>query len=303
MVSVIIPTYNASAHLPALLNRLSQQTMAYELIVIDSTSTDETPAILRDHGIDFTSIPTASFNHGATRNLGVQLANHENLVFLTQDALPADATALERLVETMASQDHIAMAYGRQLPYPSADLLSQFARQTNYPATSVMKSLKDIPQMGIKTCHCSNSFAAYKKSALLSVGGFPTDTILGEDVSVAARLILEGKTLAYCAEATVFHSHNYTITEEFKRYFDIGVFHRQQQTVLKPFTQAEAEGVKYVLAEWTYLSQQKRTSLIPVQLMRTVAKYIGYRAGQWHQGLPVSVKRAMSMHRSFWQHQ
>lgn len=300
MISVIIPTYNAAAYLPALLNQLEQQTIKHELVVIDSSSTDGTPTYLHERGIPFTSIPTASFNHGATRNLGVALSNYENLVFLTQDALPTKPTTLARLVEAMLVRSDIAMAYGRQLPYLDADLFSQFARQTNYPAVSVLKSLEDIPTMGIKTCHCSNSFAAYRKTDLLSVGGFPTNTILGEDVSVAARIILNGKTLSYCAEASVYHSHNYTLVEEFKRYFDIGVFHRQQRAVLKPFTQAEAEGIKYVLAEWTYLSNRKQAALIPLQLLRTVAKYVGYRSGQWHKALPVALRRAMSMHRPFW---
>ena len=150
------------------------------------------------------------------------------------------------------------------------------------------------------SCSCSNSFAAYRKADLLAVGGFPTDTILGEDVSVAARLILQGKALAYCAEAEVYHSHDYTVTEEFKRYFDIGVFHQEQQAVLSVFTQAESEGFKYVVQEWQYLRRSGRLSLIPAQLIRTIAKYAGYRLGSWEQHLPVYLKRRISMHQSFW---
>ena len=300
MISVIIPTYNAATYLPALLDCLNRQTISHELIIIDSQSTDNTQAVLRQHQIQFTSIPSASFNHGSTRNLGVNLATYENVIFLTQDALPTDTDTLENLVIALTSDDSIAMAYGRQLPYAEADLLSQFARLTNYPELSRIKSMANIVEMGIKTCHCSNSFAAYKKTDLQSVGGFPSDTILGEDVSVAARLLLTGKEMAYCAEATVFHSHNYTIKEEFKRYFDIGVFHKQQEEVLKPFTKAESEGVKYVLAEWAYLRINNHSSLIPEQLIRTVVKYIGYRAGQWHWLLPNWLKRELSMHSSFW---
>jgi rhamnosyltransferase len=192
------------------------------------------------------------------------------------------------------------MAYGRQLPYPETGLFGQFARINNYPNASVIKTRDLIPKMGIKTCSCSNSFAIYKKQELLNVGGFPSDTILGEDVSVAARFILQGKAVAYCAEAQVFHSHDYTVLEEFKRYFDIGVFHQEQQVVLKEFTGAESEGFKYVVQEWQYLSQHHQMTLIPDQLVRVAAKYIGYKMGRLERLFPRRLKSKISMHPGFW---
>ena len=300
MVSVIIPTYNASAHLPLLLQRLREQTITHELILIDSESDKATQQIFTDQYIDVVRIPKAEFNHGGTRNLGLQLAKHDTVIFMTQDALPELATTLQTLVDCLYSHDDIAMAYGRQLPYPETGTFGHFARLINYPAQSVIKTKALIPQMGIKTCSCSNSFAAYRKSALLAIGGFPTDTILGEDVSVAARFILQDKALAYCAESAVYHSHDYTVSEEFKRYFDIGVFHREQQAVLSEFSQAESEGAKYIIHEWQYLKRTGQLALIPAQVIRTVAKYVGYKLGRIEHKLPVGVKRKISMHRSFW---
>ncbi|OJW78845.1 glycosyltransferase family 2 protein [Spirosoma sp. 48-14] len=300
MVSVVIPTYNAASYLPKLIEEIKQQTLVYELIIIDSESNDETQALLRSYGLPFNVIPKYTFNHGSTRNYGVSLAKYDLIIFLTQDALPAKPDAFELLVKALLSHNDVSLAYGRQLPYPDADVLSQFARASNYPAKSIIKNKSLIPEMGIKTCHCSNSFAAYRKADLMEVGGFPSDTILGEDVSVAARLILNGKSVAYESKAEVFHSHNYKLLEEFRRYFDIGVFHKQQQNVLKPFTQAESEGVKYVLKEWTYLVRINRVYLIPKQLIRTLAKYIGYKLGYWHENIPLKIKRSFSMHRSFW---
>lgn len=301
MVSVVIPTHNASAYLPSLLQRLREQTLPHELILIDSESDQVTQRILDEENVNVVRIKKSEFNHGMTRNLGVQLANHETVIFMTQDALPASPETLQRLVDMLHSRDDIAMAYGRQLPYPETGTFGRFARLINYPAQSVIKTKAMIPQMGIKTCSCSNSFAAYRKADLLSVGGFPSDTILGEDVSVAARLILQGKGLAYCADAQVYHSHDYTITEEFKRYFDIGVFHQEQRAVLNVFKQAESEGLKYVVEEWQYLKNNSQLTLIPAQLVRTIAKYAGYRLGSWEQHLPVSIKRRVSMHRLFWE--
>ena len=300
MVSLVIPTYNAEAFLPTLLQRLREQSQPHELIIIDSESDEATQRVFEQEQLQVVRIKKQSFNHGTTRNLGLDLARYETVVFMTQDALPASPDTLKKLVDMLYSRPDVAMAYGRQLPYPQAGMFGRFARLMNYPAQSLIKNKALIPVMGIKTCSCSNSFAGYRKADLVAVGGFPTDTILGEDVSVAARFILQGKAIAYCAEAEVFHSHDYTLSEEFRRYFDIGVFHQEQQMVLKEFQQAETEGMKYVLQEWRYLRQEGSIHLIPAQLVRTVAKYTGYKLGRHQAQIPVKMKRLFSMHRSFW---
>ncbi|GAB4052765.1 glycosyltransferase family 2 protein [Spirosoma litoris] len=300
MLSVVIPTYNAAPFLPLLLKRLQEQTVPHELIIIDSGSTDNTLDLITSEDILLLSIDKASFNHGTTRNLGLKLAKSDIVVFMTQDALPASPDTLEKLMVMLCSREDIALAYGRQLPYPETGVFGRFARLINYPDYSVIKTKDLIPTMGIKTCSCSNSFAAYRKANLESVGGFPSETILGEDVSVAARFILQGKAVAYCAEAQVFHSHDYSLLEEFKRYFDIGVFHEEQSAVLSEFSKAESEGFKYVLQEWRYLSQNGYKRLIPAQLVRMVAKYIGYKMGRKQNLFPNSIKRRISMHPGFW---
>lgn len=300
MISVVIPLYNAVKYLEPLLDQLGQQTAPHDLILIDSSSTDGTPEWLCERQIPFHSIPTATFNHGSTRNMGVAMATGDYIVMLTQDALLNSPNSLAQLVKALDSDPDVALAYGRQLPYPDATLLSIFARQTNYPAGNQRKASNDIDRLGIRTCHCSNSFAAYRKSALLAVGGFPSDVILGEDVVVAAQFILANLAITYCGDAEVVHSHNYTVGEEFRRYFDIGTFHQQRFTLLQPFLRAESEGFQYVQNEWRFLRQQNRLDLIPSQLMRTLAKYVGYRMGRIQNRLPNWVKPRISMHSSFW---
>ncbi|WP_234736681.1 glycosyltransferase family 2 protein [Tellurirhabdus bombi] len=300
MVSVIIPTYNAARHLPALLDRLADQTIPYELIIIDSSSKDETPQILKERGIAFHTISSASFNHGGTRNMGIRMARYDQIIFLTQDALPTAANTLELLVKALNSRPDVALAYGRQLPYPDTHVFGAFARLINYPDQSRIKTRVDIPELGIRTCSCSNSFAAYKKEDILALGGFPDDSIFGEDVSVSSQFILNGKAIAYCAEAQVYHSHDYTIGEEFRRYFDIGVFHEQQQRFLREFTQAESQGIKYMTDEARYLLRTGNAHLLPAQFVRLVAKYVGYRAGRSHEKLPVGIKKKWSMSKTYW---
>jgi len=303
MLSVVIPLYNAVAYIEPLLDKLARQTCLHELVLIDSSSTDGTQEWLIQRKIPFHSIPTTTFNHGSTRNLGVSLATGNYVVMLTQDALPANDHSLERLVSILEANPEVALAYGRQVPYPDATPLSRFARRTNYPAGNSTKAKKDIDRLGIRTCHCSNSFAVYRKTALEAIGGFPSDVILGEDVVVGAQFILDGLSIAYCGDAEVVHSHNYTIVEEFKRYFDIGTFHQQRSHLLAPFMRAESEGLRYVLDEWRFLHQEHRLDLIPNQCIRTLAKYVGYRLGRIQNKLPNQIKPLISMHKLFWRPQ
>lgn len=300
MVSVVIPTYNASQYLPELIPMIRQQSVECELIVLDSDSDHATKQLLAELNVFVVSIRKGEFNHGATRNIGLNLASHEVVVFLTQDALPAQTTSVEKLTNVLFREPNVAMSYGRQIPYEQTGPFGRYARYANYPETSITKNKALIPVLGIKTCSCSNSFAAYRKSDLLAVGGFPSDTILGEDVSVAARFILADKSVAYCADATVYHSHDYTIWEEFKRYFDIGVFHNEQKDVLKEFSRAEKQGVGYFFGELNYLKEMRLQRLIPAQFVRTAAKYTGYKLGLWEERLPTKLKRLISMHRHFW---
>jgi len=193
----------------------------------------------------------------------------------------------------------VGVAYGRQLPAPEATPIAAHARLFNYPVKSYVRSAADISAYGIKTAFLSNSLAAYRRSALLAVGGFPSSVILSEDTMVATKMLLSGWKITYCAEATCYHSHNYTLIKEFQRYFDIGVFHAREAWYLQALGGAEGEGKRFVLSELRYL-RRHAPALMPAALLRSAFKLIGYRLGRLEHYLPRYVKRAFSMNRGFW---
>lgn len=221
------------------------------------------------------------------------------ILFLTQDAILADSEVLSKLVACFSNSE-IGAAYGRQLPHVNATPLEAHARLFNYTAESRVKSLKDASELGIKTAFISNSFTAYRRSALMSIGGFPSNTILSEDTYVAAKMLLNGWKIAYCAEAEVYHSHNYSFFQEFKRYFDIVVFQSREAWIRERFGQAEGEGLRYIISEIKYLWKHNHTSLFPSFCIRTILKYIGYKLGLWEAKIPIAVKRYISMHKGYW---
>lgn len=268
-------------------------------MIIDSSSCDQTASLALDAGFTVDTIPQSEFNHGGTRNRAAQALCHcDILVFLTQDAILAMPEALAELVRCF-EDEQIAAAYGRQLPHLGAGPLAAHARLFNYPAVTRVKSASDIHELGLKTAFCSNSFAAYRTSALLEIGGFPNDVIFGEDMCAVARLILSNYKVMYCATALVHHSHDYGFKDEFRRYFDIGVLHAREEWLKQTFGRAEGEGKRFVQSELAYLLK-KAPWLIPSALLRTALKLVAYKTGQQEKRLPNVLKRRFSLNRNYW---
>lgn len=298
--TLCLPTLNAVGTARSFIAALKAQSLAScDRLIIDSSSDDNTVALFTEAGFRVHQISRDAFDHGATRQLAVDLSPEaEIMIFMTQDALLVDRSSLENLIAVFADP-LVGVAYGRQLPAHDATPIAGHARLFNYPAESYMRSQADIPDYGIKTAFLSNSFAAYRRSALLAVGGFPSSVILGEDTVVATKMLLSGWKIAYCAEATCYHSHNYTPFQELQRYFDIGVFHARGAWYLQVLGGAEGEGKRFVLSELRYL-RQHAPALIPVALFRSVLKLLGYRLGRLEHYLPNRIKLALSMNRGFW---
>jgi rhamnosyltransferase len=173
------------------------------------------------------------------------------------------------------------------------------ARYFNYSSQSSLRDLDDRKRFGFKTIFISNSFAAYRREALMAVGGFPRDVIFGEDTITAARLLLSGWKIAYVAEAKVYHSHSYTWIQDFKRYFDIGVLHVRESWLLSEFGGTGGEGSRFVRSELNYL-WPRYWWLIPSASIRTALKLTGYRLGRIERRLSLRLKRRLSMHHRFW---
>ncbi|OQX17068.1 MAG: hypothetical protein BWK76_10750 [Desulfobulbaceae bacterium A2] len=300
LVSVLIPTRNGSRWLDALLTGLAQQSRPPdEILVVDSESGDDSVAIARRHGARVLSVAAADFDHGATRTMAAQAAVGELLVCCTQDVLPAEREALARLLAAL-DDPAVAVAYGRQLPWPQADFFAAALREFNYGERAELRSLADCARLGFRATFVSNSFAVWRRSALASVGWFPAGLIFGEDACTVAQLLEAGQQVAYVPEARVFHSHNYTTVQEFRRYFDVGVFHRSQAALLARFGSPAGEGGRYLRFQVERLHRQGRWLLWPEFLLRNGARFCGYTLGRRQALLPRALARACSLNRAWW---
>ncbi|MEX5354142.1 glycosyltransferase family 2 protein [Pseudomonas juntendi] len=300
-VACVIPTYNGVSDLQRLLGSLQKQNAKFDIIIVDSSSSDGTAEVGQQYSNKFISIPSADFNHGGTRQLMIDRhPEYDIYIFLTQDSYLHDVDSIRNLLLPFANEK-VGAVCGRQLPHLDANLLAQHARAFNYPTSSSIKSQSDSARLGIKTPFMSNSFSAYRGTALLAVGGFPRHVILSEDMYVAAKMLLAGWLVAYSGNACCRHSHNYSVLEEFRRYYDQGVFHARENWIRQSFGGAGGEGLKYVMSELRFLGGA-RVYLWPASLFRNGCKLLGYKLGQKEHIMPPKLKRWLSMHKRFWDH-
>jgi len=297
--AVIIPTYNGMKSLPHCYEALKNNYDYSKVLIIDSESNDGSDKISAEAGFDLVRINKMDFDHGKTRQMAADLLrDYQILIYLTQDAVLCSPDSIQKLIAAF-QEPSVGAAYGRQLPRNNATPIEAHARLFNYPDKSQTRTIADAPKYGIKTAFISNSFAAYRTQALFSVGGFPNKVIISEDMIVAARMLQKGWKIAYVADSCVYHSHKYSYWQEMRRYYDIGVLHRDQNWILREYGKPEGEGGRYIRSEMAYLFKHA-PQLIPSSLLRTFLKYLGYKLGNHYHLLPTFIRRSLSMNRGYW---
>jgi len=296
---LVCPTLNAGELFNDWVSVLTSQSCQPDrIIIIDSDSVDNTVGAAIDAGFKVKQINRSEFNHGGTRQQAINhVGDFDRVVFLTQDAILASPDAIKSILQPF-EDDQVVAVCGRQLPRKNARCIEAHARLFNYSDQSCTRSMDDIKHYGLKTAFISNSFAAYRISALQEAGGFPENVIFGEDMYVAAKMLKAGYKIAYAADACVYHSHDYSLMQEFRRYFDMGVFHAREPWIRQQFGGAEGEGLKFVRSEFRYLLKHAFWQ-VPEGLLRKIFAYIGFRLGLVEDRLPFWLKRRLAMNQGY----
>lgn len=299
-VDVVIPTYKPDARLKKILRRLSKQTYDIDRIIIINTNPDfiNESEFTDIDKVEFHHVTKDEFDHGGTRNYGVDISDSDLVLMMTQDAVPATKFMVEELVKPFIDED-VAVTYGRQLPNSDCEAAEAYTRRFNYPDYDITKTSGDILRMGIKAFFCSDVCAMYSRKLFDENGGFPTRTIMNEDSIFAANAIQNGKKICYVAKAEVIHSHNYTYMQQFHRNFDLGVSHRQFKEIYAS-VKSEDEGIRLVKMTAKYLIDSSKPYLIPDMVIKSGFKFIGYRLGKLYHLLPREVILKCTMNPDYW---
>lgn len=297
-VSVLIPVLNAAAYLPDLLAAIFAQKPAapYEVILVDSLSTDNTREIGRAHD-RVRIVPIPRFSHGAARNLGAREAEGEIVVLLTQDALPRGDSWLAALLNPFADPQ-VGAVYSRQVPRPDAPPTEVFFLGYHFPAANPARRVKTGDQpLALKDVFFSNVSAAIRRSLLLQ-HPFDETLIMSEDQQFARDLLEAGYAVVYAPDSAVTHSHRYSLATAFKRYFD-SVY---SLTVIFPrhdLQTSAAVGWRYLKHECAYICT-RHPGYIPYYCLYTLAKASGTVAGHFGDHLPRALLRRLSLHSYHW---
>lgn len=304
-VDVVIPVYKPDHKFLTLIERLERQSVPVNRIIVMNTEQKYFDRLFygtsfrKDyHNIIVKHISKREFDHGRTRNRGVQLSDADYFVMMTQDALPADERLVEELIMPLRDE-RVAAAYARQLADEDSTEAEKYARSFNYPEQSAVKTKADLERLGIKTFFCSNVCAAYSRRIFDALGGFVRHTIFNEDMIYAAKAVEAGYGIAYAAGAKVYHSHNYSCMEQFHRNFDLGVSQAEHPEVFAAYP-SESEGIRLVRQTVRHLWENGRRGQIPYVIVQSGFKYIGYLLGKNYRRLPGRWVAAMSSNKEYW---
>lgn len=299
-VDVIIPTYHPDEKFQKSIEMLLKQTMLPETIRIVNTGECFWKKEIEELStkIVVTHIKKSEFDHGASRNLGAADSRADVLLFMTQDAIPADEYMIEHLVNYLQKEKTVAV-YARQLPYENCSDLERYVRQFNYGEKSRVKSKKDIDQLGIKTYFCSNVCAAYKRNIFVQQKGFISRTIFNEDMIYCAGVIQKGFYVAYAADAKVYHSHNYTPLEQLKRNFDLGVSQADHPEIFEGVS-SKNEGIRMVKNTAGYFLKRGNIVTVFELVLQSGFKLIGYKLGKNYKKLTKKQIMCLTSNKAYW---
>ena len=226
-VSVVVPTRNGAATLPAMLDALRAQKTAHalDIIAVDSGSTDGTLDVLAGRVRHVVGIAAEEFDHGLSRNAGIERADGDFVVLLVQDALPVSEDWIDRLVAPLVADDTLAGTFARQQPRSDASALTK-AQLRDYSASQSVPWTSRIPGgrpefdalspiERFRRCTFDNVASCIRRSVWLQQPFKPTP--IAEDLEWARDVLLAGHGIAYVPDAVVIHSHDRPARYEFER--------------------------------------------------------------------------------------
>ena len=300
-VDAVIPAYKPGLDLRELVEKLLDQTVRLGRIIIINTDREffDEKEYLIAPAVEVVHITRHEFDHAGTRDMGLRMSDADYVLFMTMDAIPKDNYLVEKLLSGFRRADNIAVSYARQLPKKDCNRIEQITREFNYPAQSRVQTSDDIKELGIKAYFCSDVCAMYDTSIYRSLGGFKAPAIFNEDMVYAAGALDAGYAVSYCADALVYHSHNYTGRQYYRRNFDLGVSQADHPEIFERFN-VKGTGMQLVRKSLAQICRRGT----PADIIRLVyysgMKYLGFRKGKNHHKLSLKSCLKHTSDKGYW---
>ncbi|MGL4656421.1 MAG: glycosyltransferase [Sarcina sp.] len=295
-ITIICPLYNASGYIRSLNEKLLEQKLdgnhKYFIKYVLTESKDDTEDILKELQVNYKVITPKEFSHSQTReNAAMELENNDIIVFISQDIKIKNNYWLENLVNPIIKEECEA-SFSRQLP--ENQTIEKYIREKNYPELSRIVSKKDIERLGLLTFFYSDASSAVRDDVYRKVKGYDNKRLLiNEDMYLAEKLITSGYKIKYCADSEVYHSHVFTLKELYKRYFDTGVFFKQNAQFLKyKSSESGLAMAKHALKR----SLEEKNYKVTLNILPNFgARLIGSQLGKRYEKLPEKLVNSSSL--------
>lgn len=208
-ISIVIRTYNEEKHIREVLDILKKQTYKnYEIIIIDSQSTDNTVKIAKEYDVKIVSILKQDFDYSYASNMGVKVASGEIICFLSGHSVPISKDYLKE-VNNVFQNNEIAACYGDVIALDDGSIYEKLYNKLGIIKNKFISKKNDIKienkfHKGMLSCNN----ASIRKEILIK---HPFAKELGknggEDLEVAYRILQDGLYIAMDSKLLVKHSH------------------------------------------------------------------------------------------------
>ncbi|RJR28270.1 glycosyltransferase family 2 protein [candidate division WWE3 bacterium] len=294
--SIIILTLNPGTTFRKVVDMVfSQKFVNFEVIIIDSTSDDNSLEYAKEYPIRLVKIPRIEFGHGRTRNLGAKLARGNYVVYLTQDAIPKHRYWLQNLIRGL-KDSCVAGVFGRQIPKEGSNQIINYGYNQDYPN---IRRIIDITNYYKYSVVYSDVNSAVRKDMILN-NPYPEDVIVSEDLGWALSMLDREYSILYEPEAAVIHSHSFNLCRIARVGFDQGVSFSQIYRMNIP-NNSNRKDINRIAKKYLFFMQKLKVKFLFVLLIVDTIKCVSISLGKRYRQLPLPVCKFLSNQKSYWE--
>lgn len=277
-VDIICPVYNGEKYILKLHESIKKQrnVKINSIKYAVTESKDNTEKILEENNINFTKIRRGEFSHSKTREMMAKTCTADIIVFITQDIIIEREDWLYNLTNPIANNECDA-TYSRQISKSKG--IEKYTREKNYPTESYITTKKDVKEKGLRVFFFSDASSAISNKVFKELNYYDDkDLKISEDMYIAYKLIMNDYKIKYVADSVIVHSHDFKFKELYKRYYDTGIFFKENSYLDKYGTNKTGGGMAaYVLKR---ILQERDFEALIRFFPDMIARFIGMKIGK-----------------------
>jgi rhamnosyltransferase len=275
-ISIIVPIYNGEKYLEKLVSKIKEQEINKKIELIALVTKSKDNSLKKAKKLFDIVLEIEKFNHAKTRHEGALKSSGGILVFITQDILPYDNNWLKNLIEPLTEE--VIASFSRQIAYEEHSDIEKIIREFNYPDKDRLCNKEVKEKNGRKNIFYSDASSAIIKEKFFELGGYDFEVPTNEDVYLANTIVENGYSFLYASQSRIWHSHQLSLKETYKRYKAIGQFEKSYKNEID-FSKTQSEGNKilfYLIKELLKRKNMKELIYLPFDMG---ARWIGYKNG------------------------